>query len=340
MDNMLCEKDVAVIGAGPVGLFSVFSLGMAKLQSCVIDSMSEVGGQCAALYPEKPIYDIPGFPSISGEGLVENLTQQAAPFKPQYILDSRVIGMVRDGQFIIVQLNSGQQVRVRAILIAAGAGAFTPNKPNIKNLEPFDGKTVLFSVKSVDKFRDKKVVIAGGGDSALDWALLLSKVAQEVILVHRRDSFRAHESTQDQLKEAVQAGHITLKVFAQLESLGGDESAGCLTQATIRYKDDSEEQVSCDYLLPFFGIATDLGPLQTWGMDMEGRRIVADPTTCATSVGGVYAVGDVSTYPNKRKLIAVGFSETMYAAQSIYRYIHPDQVFRAGYSTNVGVPQE
>jgi len=336
--ELLSTKDVAIIGAGPVGLFSVFALGMVGLESCIMDGLDVAGGKCALLYPEKPIYDIPAIPSISGAGLIESLKEQIAPFNPEYLLSRKVIGLVHqpDQNRFFLTLHTGEQVCARAVIISAGAGAFTPNRPSIDGIEVFEGKSILYAVTNTALFAGKKVVIAGGGDSALDWALLLKDIAAQVVLVHRRTTFRAHEATQRPLREAIDCGSIILKAPFQLDGVEGEGDQ--LHTVYLKDFDGNKEKLEADYLLPFFGIATNLGAIAEWGPAMQARHILVDPTTAQTSVEGVYAVGDVSTYPNKRKLIAVGFSEAMYAAQSIYKFLNPDKEFRFGYSTNTGVP--
>ncbi len=337
MSEVRAKKDVAIIGAGPVGIFSVFALGMAGLATCVIEGMDKIGGQCSSLYPEKPIYDIPALPTVTGGGLIERLEEQAKPFKPEYILSRRVMSLTKnvDDDFELM-LQTQEKVVARALLIAAGAGAFVPNRPPLPNIDRFEGKTVLYFIEESAQFSGKDVVIAGGGDSALDWALILKDIAKSVTLIHRRATFRAHESTQAALQEAIQNGTIVVKAPFVLHGVEGEGNE--LSQVIIKDFDDKQESLKADYLLPFFGIATDLGPLATWGIDLEGKRIIVNPTTMQTSLKGVYAVGDVNTYQNKRKLIAVGFSEAMYAAQDIYKYVYPDKVFRSAYSTAVGVP--
>lgn len=337
MGDVVIQRDVTIVGAGPVGLFCVFALGMADLSACAVDSLEVVGGKCALLYPEKPIYDIPAIVSLTGAELVERLKEQAQPFNPQYLLSRRVMSLVRNEhkKEFVLETHAGDRIVSKAVIISAGAGMFVPNKPSIEGIEAFEDKTVLYSVVRPEILEGKKIVIAGGGDSALDWALLLKDKAASVTLVHRRETFRAHESTQKPLREAIAAKKIILKAPYQLSGIDG--SNGILSSVKITRSDGAQESLEADYLLPFFGIATNLGSIAMWGATMSARHIVVDPTTCLTSLEGVYAVGDVCIYPHKRKLIAVGFSEAMYAAQSIYHYVRGKDL-RMGYSTNMGIP--
>ena len=339
MDKLFLHKDVAVIGAGPVGIFSVFALGMVGLNVCVIDGADVVGGKCAMLYPEKPIYDIPAVVSLTAGDLVKQLVLQANPFDPHYVLSRRVIGLMREEDSSLFKLTThkGDVITAKAIIICAGAGAFMPNKPAIEGLSEFEEKSVLYSVLDKSRLHGKKIVVAGGGDSALDWVLLLKDFVASMTLVHRRTTFRAHAATQEPLLKAMEAGEVCLKAPCQLSKLKG--AGGRLTHVVVKNIENGEEEaLEADFLLPFFGITTNLAEIETWGLTMVQRQIVVDPTTSRASIDGIYAMGDVSVYPNKRKLIAVGFSEAMLAAQDIYKYIYPDKVFHAGYSTNIGVP--
>jgi thioredoxin reductase (NADPH) len=334
---MMLTTDVVVIGAGPSGLFSIFECGMQKLSCHVIDALDHVGGQCRALYPEKPIYDIPAYPSILAGELVDKLTEQAAPFNPVYHLGQNVTHIHQDElNNWIVQTSKGTQLQAKCIIIAAGAGAFGPNRPPLDGIQSYEGQSVFYFVKSREAFRDKAIVIAGGGDSAVDWALSLSELAKSVSVVHRRPKFKAAPESLDKLTNLSNEGKINLVVPYQLSGLKGDN--GLLSHVIVEKLDGSKLELEADVLLPFFGLSMDLGPIQEWGLGLERNHISVDPLTAATNKKGIYAIGDVASYPHKQKLILTGFSEAAQAAQSIRSYIYPDDLLHFEYSTSKGVP--
>jgi thioredoxin reductase (NADPH) len=330
------RSDVAVIGAGPVGLFTVFECGMLKMSCQVIDALDSVGGQCVALYPEKPIYDIPGYPKIEAMELIERLSEQAAPFKPVYHLGQRVDSMSRVGDDWELGLSGGGKIRARAVVIAAGVGAFGPNRPPLARLAEFEGKSVHYLVKRRDDFRGQRVVIAGGGDSAVDWTLSLAGIAERVMVVHRRDKFRAAPESVRQMKELVAARKVELVIPFQLEALEGSD--GRLSAVTVKDLDNRTRRLEADSLLAFFGLAMNLGPIATWGLNLDENHIVVDPASFATSAPGIFAVGDIARYPGKLKLILSGFAEAAAAAHAIYPLAHPGEVLHFQYSTTQGVP--
>ncbi|MEM7654184.1 MAG: NAD(P)/FAD-dependent oxidoreductase, partial [Pseudomonadota bacterium] len=320
------QTDVAIIGAGPVGLFAVFECGMLKMQTHVIDALDAVGGQCKALYPEKPIYDIPGFPQIDGAALIDNLEEQAAPFSPVYHLGQTVDALTQlegDGGWKLTT-SKGTQIEARAVIIAAGAGAFGPNRPPLEGLDAFeDAGCVHYLVRRREDFRDKKIVIAGGGDSAVDWAVSLADVAASVTVVHRRAKFRAAPDTVGKMEALAASGKIDLAVPYQLSALEGE--GGSLSGVVLADLDGNTRTVEADHLLAFFGLAMNLGPIAEWGLELERSHIAVAPATSATNASGIFAIGDIATYPGKLKLILQGFSEAAMAAHAIHPLVFPGQ---------------
>ncbi|MBS7810476.1 NAD(P)/FAD-dependent oxidoreductase [Roseococcus pinisoli] len=331
------DTDVAIIGAGPCGLFAVFECGMLKMRSVVIDTLEEIGGQCGALYPEKPIYDIPAHPQIAGAALIERLAEQAAPFSPTYLLNQRVERLTPTTDGFVLQTSAGRAVTAKAVIIAAGAGAFGPNRPPLAGLPGYEASgAVRYMVTKREEFRGKRVVIAGGGDSAVDWALSLKDVAAKVIVVHRRPKFRAAPETAAQLEAAAAAGEIEMAIPYQLHGLEGDGSKlDAVVLATLK---GEEKRVEADHLLAFFGLSMELGPIAEWGLGLDHSHIKVDPATCATNVPGVHAIGDMATYPGKLKLILQGFSEAAMAAHAIHPRVFPGEALHFEYSTSKGVP--
>ncbi len=333
----IIETDVAIVGAGPVGLFAAFECGMLKLRSTLIDALDEVGGQCSALYPEKPIYDIPAHPAIPAGHLIAQLEQQVAPFAPPRLLGRRVERLEGACGAFTLATDRGDTVRARAIVLAAGAGAFGPNRPPLDGLDAFEaGGGVQYLVRRRSEFAGKRVVIAGGGDSAVDWALSLKDIAAKVYVVHRRAKFRAAPETSAQLDAAAAKGELELVIPYQLHGLHGE--AGVLAGVEVAHIDGSTKILAADRLLPFFGLSMDLGPIAGWGLDLERHHVQIDPATCRTSLPGVFAIGDVVTYPGKLKLILQGFSEAAVAAHAIHPIVHPDTALHFEYSTSKGVP--
>ncbi|HEY3848574.1 MAG TPA: NAD(P)/FAD-dependent oxidoreductase [Acetobacteraceae bacterium] len=328
--------DVAIIGAGPVGLFVVFELGMLKLSSTLIDALGEVGGQCAALYPEKPIYDIPAHPAIEAGELVAQLERQIAPFRAPRLLGRRVSGLAGGAGAFMLSTDHGDTVLAKAVIVAAGAGAFGPNRPPVEGLAEYEATgAVQYYVRRREDFRGKRVVIAGGGDSAVEWALALKDVAR-VAVVHRRAKFRAAPESAAQLDAAVERGEIEMVIPYQLQALHG--AAGELTEVEVATLQGAARRLPADVLLPFFGLSMDLGPIAAWGLESAQHHVKIDPATCATSLPGVFAIGDVATYPGKLKLILQGFSEAAVAAHAIFGLVHPGEALHFEYSTTKGVP--
>lgn len=331
------QTDVVIVGAGPVGLFAVFECGMVRLNCHVVDVLDDAGGQCTALYPEKPIYDIPGFPRIEAAELVVRLKAQAAPFRPVYHLGEQVQALeALSGGFWRVTTSKGTVIQARAVIVAAGVGAFGPNRPPLPGIEAYEGRSVFYYVTQRETFRGKRVVIAGGGDTAVDWALSLAEVASRVSVIHRRDKFRAAPESEVRLKALAKSGKIDLVVPYQLHGLeGGDGQLKAVTVATL---EGATKRIEADTLLPFFGLSMSLGPIADWNLQLERNQITTEPSTSATSKPGIFAIGDVVTYPGKLKLILTGFSEAAIAARSAYALVHPETPLHFEYSTTSGVP--
>lgn len=331
------ETDVAIIGAGPVGLFAVFECGMLRMRTAVIDALDAIGGQCTALYPEKPIYDIPGFPEVAAGDLIAQLQRQAAPFTPLMLLGRRVDSLrAEDGGFVL-GTSAGDTLRCKAVVIAAGAGAFGPNRPPLDGLAGYEASgAVRYLVARREEFRGKRVVIAGGGDSAVDWALSLKQVAAKVTVVHRRPKFRAAPESAAQLDAAAARGELELAIPYQLHGLKGDGSR--LEAVEVATLKGELREIPADILLPFYGLSMELGPIAEWGLGLDRSHIRVEAATCATSLPGVHAIGDVATYPGKLKLILQGFSEAAMATHAIHPRVFPGEALHFEYSTSKGVP--
>lgn len=332
----MIEKDVIIIGAGPSGLFAVFECGMLGLSCAVFDSLGDIGGQCAALYPEKPIYDIPGSPAVLAGDLIARLEAQAAPFAPSYHLGQQIVSLSQESGLWSVVSSKGVTARASAIIIAAGAGAFGPNRPPLEGIEAYEGQSVFYMVRRKEDFRGRHVVIAGGGDSAIDWTLSLAGIAAKIYVVHRRDKFRAAPESVRQMEDLVKAGAVELVVPFQLDHLQGQD--GKLTGVGVHSLNDERRVLPADTLLAFFGLSNDLGPLSNWGLSLDYGHIAVDPFTCQTNIGGIYAIGDIAAYKNKLKLILTGFNEGALAAHAIRAQLHPGQEFHFEYSTTQGLP--
>ena len=331
----MLETDIVVIGAGPAGLFAVFEAGMLKMRCHVIDTLDMVGGQCAALYPEKPIYDIPAYPAIAAQELVEKLQAQAAPFHPVYHLGEQVVKVVKQEKQFTITTSKNTQITCKAVIIAAGCGAFGPNRPPIEGIAHYEGKSVFYLVNKREDYRDKTIVIAGGGDSAVDWANSLAEVAKKIYVVHRRAKFRASPESTTKLIQLSKSGNVEMVIPYQLAGLEGEN--GIIRNVIVETLDGEKKALQADILLPFFGLAMELGEIAHWGLNLDHHHIAVEAATLATNIAGIFAIGDIATYPGKLKLILCGFAEAAMACHAAYPIIHPNEALHFEYSTTKGV---
>lgn len=333
----MITTDILIIGAGPTGLFAVFEAGLLQLKCHLIDALPQAGGQCSEIYPKKPIYDIPGFPEVLAGDLVDNLMEQIKSFEPGFTLGERAqtIEKQEDGSFIVTT-NKGTKHQAPIVAIAGGLGSFEPRKPLLENLKKYEDKGVAYMIKDPEIYRDKKVVIAGGGDSALDWSIFLADVASEVTLVHRRKEFRGALDSVEKVQSLKNQGKIRLITPAEVTALEGEEN---LKAVTVRKKTTAIEDIRIlvDHFIPLFGLSPKLGPIADWGLNIEKNAIKVDTFDYQTNVPGIYAIGDVNTYPGKLKLILCGFHEATLMCQSAYQRIHPDKRYVMKYTTVGGV---
>ncbi len=329
------KTDICIIGAGPVGLFAVFEAGLLKMRCHLIDVLPQVGGQLSEIYPQKPIYDIPGFPVINAQDLVNGLIDQIATFKPGFSLGERVDHLERleDGTFI-VRTNENTEVHSKAVVIAGGLGCFEPRKPAIEGLEEFEGKGVSYMIRNPELYRDKKLVLSGGGDSALDWTIFLSEVASKVTLVHRGDTFRGAPDSAEKVFDLAKNGKINLILQSHITAIHGN---GHLKEVTIQGKHNEVSTIETDYLIPLFGLTPKLGPIADWGLSIDKSAIEVNTVDYSTNIEGIFAIGDINTYPGKLKLILCGFHEAALMAQSAFKFVYPDQKLSFKYTTVYGV---
>lgn len=331
----IITTDVVIVGAGPCGLFAVFELGLLDIKAHLVDILPKVGGQCAELYPEKPIYDIPAFPLVTGQALVDNLIEQIKPFGPTFHLGQMIERLEATGTpeapRFRVTTDAGTVFDTKAVLIAAGGGSFLPKKPPIPGIEDYEGTSVFYAVRKMDQFRGRDILIVGGGDSALDWTLNLQPIANRVTLMHRRDDFRAAPHSVEQMRALVAAGKMDLKL-GQVTGLKGDGTT--LEAAIIRDTAGETAEIACNTMLPFFGLTMKLGPIADWGLNLHENLIPVDTEKFETSVPGIFAIGDINTYPGKLKLILSGFHEGALAAQKVHRYVYPEKRLTFQYTTS------
>ncbi|GAB2778069.1 NAD(P)/FAD-dependent oxidoreductase [Rhabdobacter roseus] len=331
----MITTDICIIGAGPVGLFAVFEAGLLKMRCHLIDALPQVGGQLSEIYPQKPIYDIPGFPDVKAQELVDNLMAQAAPFHPTFTLGERVEALDRqEDESLIVRTNEGTQVHCQVVVIAGGLGCFEPRKPEIEGLADFEGKGVGYMVRNPELLRDQRVVLAGGGDSALDWTIYLANIAKEVTLVHRSDSFRGAPDSAEKVFELAKNNKINLLLNASISSVSGN---GRLKELTVVGKDKSRIQVPTDHFIALFGLTPKLGPIADWNLAIDKSAISVNTFDYSTNVERIYAIGDINTYPGKLKLILCGFHEAALMCQSAFKYVYPQQKLSFKYTTVNGV---
>lgn len=330
----MIETDIAIIGAGPTGLFAVFEAGLLKLRCHLIDSLPQPGGQLTEIYPKKPIYDIPGYPSVLAGELVQNLMDQIAPFNPGFTLGERVEQLDKDtdGKWIVTT-SLGSKIKAPVVAIAAGLGSFEPRKPSIPDLATFENKGVDYIIRDPEVYKSKKLVISGGGDSALDWTIFLADVADDITLVHRRKEFRGAPDSVDKVMELVEKGRINLITEAEVTALSGN---GVLKEVTIQHDRDGAIVREANHFIPLFGLSPKLGPIAEWGLNLDKNDINVSTFDYQTNVEGIYAIGDINTYPGKLKLILCGFHEATLMCQSAFQHIYPDKKLSFKYTTVMG----
>ena len=325
----MIDTDVLVIGAGPTGLFSVHQLGIIGLKSEVIDNLDKIGGQCIELYPDKPIYDIPAIPECTGEELTKNLIEQIKPFKTNFHLSDRVEEVKKEQNKWLVRTSKGKEFKASSIIIAGGVGSFEPRKFQLKEIEKFEGKEIFYSVKDKNIFKNKTVAIFGGGDSALDWAIELS-TSSKIYLIHRRDEFRGAQASVDKVKELNKQGKIELLTQYQLNSIIGNSK---IKSIKIKADDGNIKEIETDYMLGFFGLIMQLGPIANWGLNLDKKHIPVNTENFETNQKGIFAIGDICSYPGKLKLILSGFHEGALAARGCFKYARPDEKLRFEFTT-------
>lgn len=331
----MITTDICIIGAGPVGLFAIFEAGLLKMRCHLVDYLPQVGGQLSEIYPKKPIYDIPGFPTVMAQELVDNLMKQAEPFHPTFTLGERVESLVKRGEAdFLLTTHKGTEIACKVVVIAGGLGCFEPRKPDIENLDSWEGKGVEYMVLDPEKFRGKKVVLAGGGDSALDWAIFLSDVASELTLIHRGETFRGAPDSAEKVKSLHDQGKLNLLLNSNVTTIKGN---GQISQLNVVHKDGSTLWIDTEYFIPLFGLSPKLGPIGNWALNLDKNAILVDTRDYGTNIPGIYAIGDINQYEGKLKLILCGFHEAALMAHSAYHYIYPDKKVSLKYTTVNGI---
>jgi thioredoxin reductase (NADPH) len=333
----MITTDIAIIGAGPVALFAIFEAGLLKMRCHLIDYLPQVGGQLSEIYPKKPIYDIPGFPSVLAQELIDNLVKQAEPFNPIYTLGERIESLEKLGdRDFILTTNMGTKISASVVVIAGGLGCFEPRKPEVENLTQFEnGKGISYMVLDPETYRDKNIVIAGGGDSALDWTIFLANISKKVTLVHRSESFRGAPDSVNKVMKLAKEGKINLLLNTNLTKVSGDTILKNVGVVNLKTKE--EQTIEADNLIPLFGLSPKLGPIETFGLNIDKNAIEVNTDDYSTNIEGVYAIGDINTYKNKLKLILCGFHEAALMSHSAYKYINPGVKYTMKYTTVNGV---
>jgi len=326
----MIKTDTIIIGAGPVGLFAVHQLGIKGLKAIVIDNLDKAGGQCIELYPDKPIYDIPAVPECTGDELTKNLLKQIKPFKTEFFFNERVDEVKQDKNYWVVKTNKNNEFTAPNIIIAGGVGSFEPRKLSVKGIEKYEGKSIFYSVKNKEEYKNKNISIFGGGDSALDWALELSKFSK-ITLIHRRNEFRGAPHTLSEIKKLEKNGKISIKTPCQLDSVEGDDE---MKSITLKFDDGKSEKISTDIILSFFGLIMKLGPITDWGLNMDKKTIEVNAKNFETNKTGIFAVGDICTYPGKLKLILSGFHEVALASVECFKRARPNEKYRFEFTTS------
>ncbi|WP_242507866.1 NAD(P)/FAD-dependent oxidoreductase [Rickettsiales endosymbiont of Peranema trichophorum] len=329
----MLEKDVAIIGAGPVGIFTVFQSGMLGLSTVVIEALGAIGGQCTALYPEKYIYDIPGYPSILASDLIDSLYQQSKPFNPTILLNSTMVGLRRRDDAFVIRTSKGEEIAAKAIILATGAGALHPKPLSLDNAALYEGKSLFYAVSKKEVFRDKTIAIFGGGDSAVDWTNSLADIAKKIYVIHRRDKFRALPDSVEKMYQLVKQGKVEMAIPYQLDQIYGQD--GYISSVDLIDFDRNVKNLKIDAILAFFGLSMDMTFITSLGLDVSNKYINVNPISMETNLKGVYGVGDAVTYPGKLKLILTGFAETAVACHAAHAIIRPGATLRFGYSTTV-----
>jgi len=331
MSEDVIKTDAVIIGGGPVGLFAVFELGLVDIKAHVIDILDRAGGQCAELYPEKPIYDVPGLTVVTGQELTDRLMEQIKPFNPTFHFSQRVESLERLNGSFRLTTDMGTVFECKVVVIAAGGGSFTPKRPPLPGIERYEGTSVFYSVRKMENFRDRDVLIVGGGDSALDWSLNLEPIAKSLTLLHRRSEFRAAPASVQKMFDLVESGNINFKL-GQVRELHGEN--GQLTSVTVKGPDGASFEQPTEVMLPFFGLTMKLGPVADWGLNLEENLIPVDTEKFETSEKGIFAIGDINSYPGKLKLILSGFHEAALMAQQAHKYVYPDKKLVFQYTTS------
>ena len=331
MSEETIKTDAVIVGAGPVGLFAVFELGLVDVKAHLVDILDRPGGQCTELYPEKPIYDIPGLTVVTGQELTDRLMEQVKPFGATFHFDQRVDSLERLDKGFRITTDAGTKLEARVLIIAAGGGSFTPKRPPLPGIEAYEGTSVFYSVRKIENFKDRDVLIVGGGDSALDWTLSLQPVAKSLTLLHRRSEFRAAPDSVKKMFDLVESGDVDFKL-GQATELHGEN--GHLRAVTVKGPDGTTFEQKAEVVLPFFGLTMKLGPVADWGLNLHENLIPVDTEKFETSEKGIFAIGDINTYPGKLKLILSGFHEAALMAQAVHKYVHPDKKLVFQYTTS------